>query len=49
MTVGILLLIIGIIGFMASYTATWMSVIVLLGCVVTFWGFLTRGGGGGSD
>ncbi len=42
-TVGIILLVVGVIGFLASYTVTWMSVLVVLGLVGIIWGFLSKG------
>ncbi|MEI7777198.1 MAG: hypothetical protein WCI52_01170 [bacterium] len=41
-TIGIILLVVGIIGFLASYTITWMSVLVVLGLASALCGFLAK-------
>lgn len=44
-SVGIILLVVGIIGFIASYPTTWMTILVVLGAVGLLWGVLSKGGG----
>lgn len=41
-TIGIILLVIGLIGVFAGFYVNWMWVVVVLGVVVGVWGLLTK-------
>ena len=43
-TVGIILLIVGIVGLVMSYATPWMWVLVVLGVVGLIWGLMTKTG-----
>ena len=43
-TIGIILLVVGIIGLAVNYYVTWMWVILALGVVGVLWGWLAKGG-----
>jgi membrane-bound ClpP family serine protease len=41
-TIGIILLVLGIIGLVVKYSVTWMWVLVVLGLIGIVWGWLTK-------
>lgn len=47
LTIGIILLVIGVIGLIAQYAVTWMWIIAILGVIGIVWGLLTKNAGGG--
>jgi cadmium resistance protein CadD (predicted permease) len=49
LTVGIILLVIGLIGVFAGYAVTWMWVVAILGLIGILWGWLSKGKGGSSQ
>jgi 1,4-dihydroxy-2-naphthoate octaprenyltransferase len=42
-TVGIILLVLGVIGLFYGYSVTWMWVLVVLGVIGVLWGWLAKG------
>lgn len=42
LTIGIILLVLGIIGLWAQYYVTWMWVLIVLGAIGVIWGWLTK-------
>ena len=44
-TVGIILLVIGLIGVAESYATTWMWILAILGVIGIIWGWMTKGKG----
>ncbi len=47
-TIGIILLVVGIIGIAANYYVTWMWVVLALGVIGVLWGWLAKGNSNGS-
>ena len=43
LTIGIILVVIGIIGIVFNYYATWMWVLVILGIIGIIWGWVAGG------
>jgi uncharacterized membrane protein len=42
LTIGIILLVLGIIGLAMGYSATWMWVLVVLGVIGLIWGWMGK-------
>ncbi len=42
MTIGIILLVLGVIGLMTSYNVTWMWVLIVLGAIGILWGWFNK-------
>jgi uncharacterized membrane protein len=42
LTVGIILLVIGLIGVFANYAVTWMWVVTIIGLIGILWGWLGK-------
>jgi uncharacterized membrane protein len=49
LTVGIILLVIGLIGVFAGYAVTWMWVVAILGLIGILWGWLGKGKSGSAQ
>jgi uncharacterized membrane protein len=41
-TIGIILLVLGIVGLMAKYSVTWMWLLIVLGVIGVIWGWMTK-------
>jgi membrane-bound ClpP family serine protease len=41
-TIGIILLVLGVIGLVANYSATWMWLLIVLGVIGVVWGWMTK-------
>jgi len=42
LTIGVILLVIGLIGLVLNYYVTWMWVLVVVGLVGTIWGWVAK-------
>ena len=40
---GIILLVVGLIGLMMSYSSTWMWALIVLGAIGAIWGWMKKG------
>ena len=43
-TIGLILLVLGIVGLVASWNATWMWVLIVLGAIGVIWGWSSKKG-----